>query len=363
MVETLQDNNLLGDQDSANPDFNQELHGMLIVGRHERAEKRAQEIQRPYPDDVAGFSRQWGIKDSEVAKTIIERAQEREPFVRVAHRISRENFNKLIDSGGDLKSFFDTGITQGGARTNMDSYQKVRRDYEEKYGLRQEDGSEIIHGFLEDVDLLGEQDLAQSYGPVEIVFKEDVSNRSVYTTGDSLQTGEPPVDMMSALRSRELQSQRRQTGENDSYRGYAEALILDEVGLRDAETIVYDDVNSLTYDETLQQIDQLHLQYPDLTYTLRVDATETVYLKKLLQLVTEKSYIKVVLAVEVVSPFLRSKMDPDPESFRNIYQDKTERLSHIEERMQLRWAEMGHEGEPLPDGIKTAVVLKGIGKD
>lgn len=364
MVETLESPDLSVEQSDERDAFTHELEAILTQGHHERAQQRAQEIQKPQPDDVEGFSRFWGIQDPEFAQTIIEQAQERQPFVRIAHRISRENLQQLIDADGTLKSVFETGITKGGSRTNVESYKLQRRAYEEKYGLRTGDDRELIHGFLEDIDYLGEQDIAESYGAVEIVFNESVTNRSVFTAGDSLQNDEPPTDMMSALRSRELQGYRRQTGENNSYRTYAEALIIDEVGLGDAEAMVFDDITSDTLDSTLQLVDGLHKQYPDILYTLRIDARDTVYLKKLLSLVSEKPYVNIVLALEIKSsPFLRSRVESENhEAMSNIYDDAIARRDQLDAKLQQRWAEMGNQDQPLPEGIKTAIILKGASK-
>jgi hypothetical protein len=172
-----------------------------IKEKGDHAFKMQNEWQHPYygePDQVRNsHSTELGPVSPDLPPKVVHGGAEKEvkEFMSqavVAMQMKIPAFEKVASSKtGEFKNGYQ-GAAVGSVGKGKSGYFVKRKEAEEEvYGIPKsaEAKDRPIYGYLEHPDRMesdGAHDIGSNYGPVQVVFKHDVKQRTSYTVGDSL---------------------------------------------------------------------------------------------------------------------------------------------------------------------------------
>ena len=141
---------------------------------------------------------------AEIIATAREQAEMRKSVSKISVRMSLETLKAVVIGNEPYQTIAETGTTssEGSMLTTdrLKNYKNMRDEQERTTGMRQSDSEPFpVFAYLEEVDTVAERPIAAKYGDAEIILKDDVIQRSTFTTGDSLDTGYTPIEFEDAV--------------------------------------------------------------------------------------------------------------------------------------------------------------------
>lgn len=341
---------------------------------------KVQELLEDAPvTDTEGIQSYFRIS-REQAEAAIANAEVMQPVSRIAINLPRYGLEGLLTEGRK-KSQYETGH---GGTGSIDT----RTSAEKRLGTHPEAGEEdVMYGYLTDIsqERRGEvgSGTAGNYGDATIVLRPEVTERSTYTVGDSINpssgSGGSLMGFESAVRSEAARQIAQHTPEGRR-ETYVEAQVQGGVRLEDIESITVDarrtpgrhEVNGEQgwQDEASikELITDVQAKAPGVPLTIRVPArfnsTSTIS-AELTDIIDQHPEVTFVLVLDAPSPYRTSQArageHPGVDSSVNEeivagvtgqYEQSKALRDKLEESIPEYWAKKYGEGK-TPENLKV----------
>lgn len=335
---------------------------------------RAHEIVDEIPRDAEGLAKYYfGDHDSaESFQSAIDQAEVMKPGARIAIRVGQPALDGILGDGR-LKTYEETG--ERVMKYENDDYTKFRSAREKELGLRKAGEPPVVYGFLADKDTMSTAPIAEAYGPVAITLKPEVLERSTFTRGDSYENkNASPMSFEDALIRKQVVDRKNQSGTADARESkYVEAQVLGGVNLQDIEGIlltigseVRNNPGLETIENATSYIDKIKASAPDVHIAVQIPADDIFMTKQVLaaaERYPDVGFEGVLAAGSPAEASFKMAVSGEEEDRKanfidrrvNQYEQAKARREVLNSKLEERWHELGHDGEP-PQNVSIELI-------